>query len=81
MDDRSTFNGLLRSLSRSTIFAPWHITPTVIWRSERTISHAFGLNASLCPVTHHIWTANDAIWRNHSKPLCLWDEFFLSLDK
>jgi hypothetical protein len=61
--------------------APWHIISTVIWRSERTKSHASGLNASLCPVTPHIWTRNDGIWRNHSKPLFLWDKFLLSLDK
>ena len=55
MDDRSTFNSLLRFPRSSTILPLGHIISTVIWGSERTISHAPQLNPPLCTVTYHIW--------------------------
>jgi hypothetical protein len=55
MDDCSKFNSFLRFPSSSTILPLGHIISTVIWGSERTISHAPPLNPPLCPVVSHIW--------------------------
>jgi hypothetical protein len=39
------------------------------------------LMASLRAPNDLIWTGKNAIWRDDSKPLCLWDTFRSPLDK